>query len=244
MFLYPQSAIQTTLEDSYNAYWRDRYDRFREDRKATTVGGLNDFQKDRVSIIAEIIKKTGTDPVRVTDIASGDGGILLALKQQIPISYALGVDSSNDAIEEAKKFGIETRLIDIRDPKAIETLPPSDYMLMLEILEHIPHSESLLRAAYGNASRGVFFSFPNTGYFLYRLRLLFGRMPVQWRIHPSEHVRFWTYADLLWWLDALHYSHRTIVPYQGVRFLKKLWPSLFAAAFVVYLPHGAEKIDK
>jgi len=63
---------------------------------------------------------------------------------------------------------------------------------------------------------------------------LFGSFPIQWRVHPGEHIRFWTYRDLKWWLKELDlYDRSEIYVYEGIPFLNKIWKSLFGAAFVV-----------
>jgi len=70
---------------------------------------------------------------------------------------------------------------------------------------------------------------------VYRLRLLFGKFPAQWRVHPGEHVRFWTARDLRWWLLAQGIENYKIFYYEGIPLLNKIVPSLFAAGFVVYI---------
>jgi len=106
--------------------------------------------------------------------------------------------------------------------------------MILEVLEHMPNPEKFLKLIIKKAKRGVFFSFPNTGYISYRLRLLFGAFPMQWRIHPGEHLRFWTYRDLKWWLKELElYDKSEIYVYEGIPVLNRLWKGLFGAGFVV-----------
>ena len=86
------------------------------------------------------------------------------------------------------------------------------------------------------AKKGVFFSVPNSGYISYRLRLLFGSFPVQWKIHPGEHLRFWTYKDIKWWLKQLNLYHKSeIYVYEGIPFLNKIWKNLFGAGILVYI---------
>jgi 2-polyprenyl-3-methyl-5-hydroxy-6-metoxy-1,4-benzoquinol methylase len=105
---------------------------------------------------------------------------------------------------------------------------------MLEVLEHIPNPEKFIKTISKKAKKGVFFSVPNTGYISYRLRLLFGAFPMQWNIHPGEHLRFWTYRDLKWWLNELDLADRSeIYVYQGIPLLNKIYKGLFGAGFVV-----------
>jgi len=71
------------------------------------------------------------------------------------------------------------------------------------------------------------------GFIIPRLRLVFGRFPLQWAKHPGEHLRFWTQKDLVWWLKAQGYKQYTIHYYVGVPYLRQLWPNMFAAGFFV-----------
>ena len=76
---------------------------------------------------------------------------------------------------------------------------------------------------------------PITGVFADRLRLLFGRFPLQWVVTPGEHLRYWTRADFGWWAEQMGFRLVRAVPYEGTPWLKDVWPSLFAAAFVYAL---------
>jgi hypothetical protein len=78
-------------------------------------------------------------------------------------------------------------------------------------------------------------SIPNTGFHQHRLRLLFGRFPLQWVVTPGEHLRYWTRADFHWWAKALGFMIVREVPYEGTPVLKNVLPGLFAAAFVYVL---------
>jgi hypothetical protein len=94
--------------------------------------------------------------------------------------------------------------------------------------------EQFLKIIERKTKKSIFFSIPNTGFIAYRLRLLLGSFPVQWRIHPGEHIRFWTYRDLKWWLKELGYLQRAeIVVYEGIPGFNKIWPSLFGMGLLV-----------
>jgi hypothetical protein len=107
---------------------------------------------------------------------------------------------------------------------------------LFEIIEHVPDAEGLLAAVRNKATKGVFFSIPNTGFFTHRFRLLFGKFPAQWSERPNEHVRFWTLRDVTWWLNAQDITQFEVHTYEGVPYLKHVLPSLFAAGILVYIP--------
>ncbi|HYC82963.1 MAG TPA: methyltransferase domain-containing protein [Candidatus Paceibacterota bacterium] len=226
MFNYPPLSLEKV---DYEAYWRDK--------RGGALGSLSGWQADRAALAARIIGSG--DPVMITDIGSGDGSILKYLNERIKISRMIGVDLSPLALQQAEKFGVEPVLLDINNLEELAKLPETDYTLMLEILEHVPYSEQMLSVAHGKSRKGVIFSFPNTGFFVHRFRLLFGRFPLQWRLHPGEHLRYWTDRDLKWWLRSLGYKNYRVFYYRGMPILNKIWPSLFAAGFVVFVPKSA-----
>ncbi|MDO8492466.1 MAG: methyltransferase domain-containing protein [bacterium] len=230
IFCYPQDHI--IAEADYDAYWTKRG----EDKQKAKAPLLNSAQKKRAEIIAEIIKEDGERKVSILDVGCGDGELLHYLSSMVKADKIIGVDGSPRALELAKKLGILGIEMNVNNKESIEKLPPSDFVLLLEVLEHLPNTEEVLRASFKIAARGVFFSFPNSGYFLFRLRLLFGRFPMQWRVHPGEHLRFWTVGDTRWWLKALQYENYDLRCYRGIPLLGKPFPSLFAEGILVYLP--------
>lgn len=218
LFRYPN--IQLAQVD-YDTYWMQK----RADGK---LGSLTDFQLKRVDWITQRIKIGSS----VLDIGCGDGGVLFELQRRRQI-VPIGIDVSNYVLEFLRSRDIQVLEMDSQDFEAIETLPVSDHVILFEVLEHTQNPERLLLAALKKAKKSVFFSFPNTGYFPYRLRLLLGSFPVQWRVHPGEHLRYWTLRDLHWWLEELKLTeHSTIHSYEGLPGLNTLLPSLFAMGFV------------
>jgi len=225
IFLYPQEKIRPESSLNYDEYWKKKL------KNRTTC--LSRHEKSRAEIVLSHIQPE--DEIIVADIAGGPGVILEYIMKRNSYIRGVSYDISDYALGLAREKGVETSKFDINDQEELGALKESDYFLLLEILEHLPHSEKVLHAAYNKARKGVFFSFPNTGFFIHRLRLLFGKAPAQWVSFPNEHLRFWTNTDLKWWLNALGYTDYKIIYYQGIPFLRKIWPSLFAGSFVVFL---------
>lgn len=227
IFLYPQSVLVTEESLDYDVYW--------EKKRGIGEGKgkhISENEKIRADYVAHII---GKEAVSIGDIASGPGVIYAYLKDKLTLKEYMGYEYSSYARKVGASLGMDVRDFDIYSDADLEGVKEADYMLMLEILEHIPHAEKVLALMYAKARRGVFFSFPNSGDFLYRLRVLFGKMPAQWVNFPNEHLRFWTYQDLHWWLNAQGYQHYVIYGYRGIPILERLWPALFAGSFVVYI---------
>ncbi len=230
MFLYKVKQIAKSLFRYPKIQIGAGYDRYWEARGLGLE--LNSFQKTR----ADLILKLAESGSSLLDIGGGNGRILNYLKTHGNFTQLINVDVSKDALNIARKNGIEVIRGDISDPEMVANLPEVDYTLLLEVIEHVPHSEELLKAVFDKAKKGAFVSIPNTGYIAHRLRLLLGKFPLQWRNNPSEHVRFWTVKDWRNWLQDQNYSQYSMYLYEGLPFLNQLWASLFAEGIFVYLP--------
>jgi hypothetical protein len=224
LFWYPEMSLSDAV--ATDAHWGDTRSR------SGTI--LTRWQRARVDLALSHMDHT--NPVTLLEIGCRNGAVLAYLMNTVHVSRAIGVDVSETMLAEAASLGIEAIRSQADPLKSLPLALHADYVLSFEILERMLNPEAQLRAMMEIAERGVFFSFPNTGYITFRLRLLFGRFPLQWRVHPSDHVRFWTYADLVWWLRALGYQTYTIHAYEGVPVLNKIWPSLFARGLFIYIP--------
>ncbi len=227
IFAYPQQTLSLVTED-YDAYWR---------QKRGETPALSDWQKQRADLVVDALKEKHEDTFTIADIGCGDGVLLAHILKSFPKARAIGYDSSAVAHELAKKAGIhETKFLDLRSDTGLIAVEPADYILLLETLEHIPESDKVLTAAVQKAKKGVFISFPNSGFFTYRLRLLFGKFPAQWIRMPNEHIRFWTLGDVKWWLKALDFKNVSFGTYEGVPFLRDILPGSFAAGLFIFIP--------
>lgn len=222
IFTYPKLGA---YDVSYDAYWQAR--------GLDSKTRLNSFQKKRADFT---LKEVKGDSV-ILDIGCGNGALLSYINGIKPMKKLIGVDVSEKALAFARENKIEAVSADISKIEELKKLPPADYILMFEVIEHFPNSEDLIKWARGHAKSGVFFSVPNTGFFAHRARLLLGRFPLQWRVNPSEHLRFWTVRDMKRWLSSLGFENYILKLYEGVPFLNKIWPSLFGQGIWVFIPN-------
>lgn len=207
----------TQSEVDYEAYWQKK------------KHSMNDFQVDRARFVEQHIKSGDS----VIDIASGTGCILEYLKNKKAISpQAYDLSQFSKAIHAEKKIDCDE--LDLNDEKKMASLPKAKHILAFEVLEHLANPEKVIVSLMDKAQETVFISVPNTGHYTYRLRLLFGRFPVQWRHHPGEHLRFWTKNDMIWWLSEMNLLNQSqIYFYQGIPFLNKVFPGIFAKGILV-----------
>ncbi|HVU13489.1 MAG TPA: methionine biosynthesis protein MetW [Phototrophicaceae bacterium] len=226
LFAYPETAHIGNVD--YDEYW---------DNKAQTgLGKLSRWRLRRAQVFASVLSSGDT----VLDLGVGDGALLQYVIEQKQVA-GYGLDISQKAVDFCRAHGLNVALGDINRPigaviaQQFPDVPAFDYVILSEIIEHIPDPENLLNSLRPFARKGIIVSIPNTGFHQHRLRLLFGHFPLQWVVTPGEHLRFWTRADFRWWAQQLNLTIVREVPYQGTPLLKDLYPSLFAAAFVYVL---------
>lgn len=220
LFMYPATA-QVGVVD---------YDRYWDNKAEGGLGKLSDWRLKRAQVFTDIVSEGD----EVLDLGVGDGALLSYMVERKGVR-AFGLDVSSKAVEFCRQQGLQVELADINKPISDYLKQPFDYIILSEIIEHIPDPESLLESLRPFARKGLIISIPNTGFHQHRLRLLFGRFPLQWVVTPGEHLRFWTRTDFHWWIHQIQFTIAQEIPYQGTPWLKNLWPGLFAAAFVYVL---------
>ncbi len=223
---YPNTARVGVVD--YDAYW---------DKKAQSgMGILSPWRLKRVRVFARIV----APGEHVLDLGVGDGALLTYLIRERGVT-GYGLDVSPKAVDFCVAQGLNVKLSDINQPIGdiiTAQFGPDvrfDHVIMSEIIEHLPDPETLLLALRPFARNSLIVSVPNTGYYQHRLRLLLGKFPLQWVVTPGEHLRYWTLADFRWWARQLGFRVGGVYPYEGTPGLKRVWPSLFAAAFVFQL---------
>jgi methionine biosynthesis protein MetW len=200
------------ISPDYDEYWQDKKEGY--------------VKKSR--LIQGLIQKGSS----VLDIGCGDGTTLELLLKSGSVSRVMGVDISQWAVKSCKEKGIEAIRGDITNSSFVQKLPVFDYIVLADTIEHLYAPEELLVALKVKFKKGIILTFPNTGFLRYRLRLLFGKFPMQWRIFHGEHLRFWTLRDFRWWVDELGFRIEKFVPIFGIPFLKKIWPNLFCSGLL------------
>ena len=168
-------------EMDYEAYWAARSQQESEGERA--------MYAHKFRVITQLVEHGSS----VLDIGCGDGRLLEHLRETRGVR-PLGVELSQKACELARQKGLDVVQADVAgDDWPIPE--PVDYIVMSEVLEHLPSPERLLLQLKGVCRRRMLVDVPNTGALNDRLRLLLGRTPKQWVFHPEEHLRFWTISD-------------------------------------------------
>jgi methionine biosynthesis protein MetW len=184
---------------------------------------------ERFRIFVDLIE----DGTSVLDIGCGSGVFLQFLAQNKDVK-GFGIDVSAEAVRRARAKGVNSKVVDVTEP-GFQLDGAYDYVILSEILEHIPNPEGLMLKLKGRFRRAMLISIPNIGYYPYRLRLLRGSFPLQWGLHPGEHLRYWTVKDFFFWVDQLGFRAEKVIASNGFPYLANWWPNLLGnqVVFVV-----------
>jgi len=215
IFNYIFTDFKAPQNIDYDKYWEKRND-------------LN-YSK-RFDSIIYFIEGNST----LLDIGCGDGSFLKYLKEKKGIQGE-GIDISEIAIKKASEKGVKCYKDDITSNN-FKLTKNYDYIILSEVIEHIIKPEDLINKLIPFFNKGIIITIPNTGYYLERLRLLFGRFPIQWQFSPYEHIRFWALKDFKNWIKQFkELEIVSIKAHTGFLFLYKIFPSLFADCLVFYI---------
>ncbi len=194
----------------YEQYWSADASAFENDLRHITFENLIDSEST------------------VADIGCGDGELLARLltRRQARVH---GFDISEDAVAKARAKGVAA---DVWNASTDDFPGTFDYIIIADCLEHIAVPERLMARVRGRFRKALLISIPNSCYWRYRARVMFGSFMVQWVVHPGEHLRFWSKRDMFWWLEQIGFRVEQTHPTWGIPLLKHLWPSMFAQNIV------------
>ncbi len=162
----------------------------------------------------------------VLDIGCGDGYLaeLIAKNKKCDV---VCLDVSEVALKRAAERGLKTICASVEDKLPFGD-SSFDYVIATEVLEHVASTEEVLLEMARVGKKYILVSIPNIAFWKYRLDLLGGKFPKQWVAHPMEHLRYWSVGDFTKMLKDLNFEIEEIKAGSGRRYLRDLWPNLFA----------------
>jgi SAM-dependent methyltransferase len=177
--------------DFYDGYWQHR--------KAVghTLTGRGGLAPKRIGLAAEFLRPVPGRRTRIVDLGCGDGALGDMLQSRGDDYELVGADVSAVALELAEHGYSRTVRCDMdEEPEKLAELDlaNADYVVALEVLEHLRYPEALLRVlteSCGSGTRYVF-SFPNVALYGCRYRLLRGKLPHERLYNASEHLHLFT----------------------------------------------------
>lgn len=185
--------------------------------------------------------------------AGAFGKILLELGHQVT-----GIDNDREAVEIARKNGLNIVLGDIEDYKVLSSINKQfDVILLMDILEHLQNPANILKRLKSVLIRNgrIIATLPNVAYWAVRKELLFGRWNYdEGGILDKTHLHFYTAFSCKEMIEESGYkiisfkAAEGMIPLQHI-FLKlpilnilimgisklavKIKPQLFACSFII-----------
>jgi len=182
------------------------------------------------------------DKGKVLDLGCGDGLFLNTLKKKG--FKAMGLDISEEAIRKCRKKGLSAEVFDFGKQKLNFKDNEFDYVVMLDILEHLYNPAFLLKEAKRVSKKYLLVSIPNFNSLPARIQVLCGRVPENNKPNKG-HIYWFNYNTLL---DLIKKENLKIKeekfntfwenkPILGLinKFLAKKFPQVFSLSFVLKL---------
>lgn len=163
---------------------------------------------------------------KVLDVGSGDAYLAKLLSERKKCDVTC-MDISEVAVRRAQEAGMKAFV-----GSAEEKLPfeddSFDAVVATEVIEHVAFSEEAIMEMARVSRKYILLSIPNVAYIRYRLNLLTGKFPRQWAISPVEHLRYWSVTDFKHTISGLGLRVIEIKAGSGRRYLRDIWPNMFA----------------
>ena len=189
--------------------------------------------------VMELIAELVPPGSRVLDLGCGNGALLAHLRDKRQCSgYGIEIDDAN--VLACTQRGVNVIQLNLEEGLAIFEDQSFDVVLQLDTMQHLRHTERLLRETARVGRVGVI-SFPNFAHWPNRLRVVTGRMPVtkalpyQW--YDTPNIRVGTYADCEVLLRKDGFQVLDAFGIQEGRAVRA-WPNLMASVAVFKFPRG------
>ncbi len=192
-------------------------------------------ERKDMELIAEMVPPGS----RVLDLGCGNGELLAYLRERRGCSgYGIEIDDAN--VLACTRRGVNVVQLNLEEGLAIFEDRSFDVVLQLDTLQHLRHTEKMLRETARVGRVGIV-SFPNFAHWRNRLHVATGRMPVtralpyQW--YDTPNIRVGTHADFevlarkdgLAILDSFGIQDGRVV---------RRWPNLLASVAVFKFERG------
>ncbi|HEY2930091.1 methionine biosynthesis protein MetW [Piscinibacter sp.] len=188
-----------------------------------------------MELIAEMVPPGS----RVLDLGCGNGELLALLRDTRQCS-GYGIEIADDNVLACTRRGVNVIQLNLEEGLAIFEDQSFDVVLQLDTMQHLRHTERMLRETARVGRLGIV-SFPNFAHWPNRLRIVTGRMPVtktlpyEWYDTPNIRVGTYTDFEVLARKDGLRVLDAFGI--QNGRAVRR-WPNLRASVAVFKFERG------
>ncbi len=178
--------------------------------------------------------------IKVLDLGCGDGFLLSKLKEKK--IKAEGIDISYTAVKKAKEKGLSAEAIDFSAEKLPYNDNSFDYVVLLDVLEHLFNPKQVLAEAKRVSKKYLIISVPNFNSMPARVQVMLGK-PGENNKAKKGHVYWFNLKILKNMLKKNNleiaefkintfWQNKFLIKYL-MKFLVKIFPSVFALSFVI-----------
>ena len=210
-----------------------------ENNRWSTKGQTIEFRhRAALSLLKKSAVRRANIPI--LDLGSGDGLFLRLLRENG--FDATGVDISEVAAKRCRKDGLAVVTCDFSSAPLPFSNGSFDYVLALDVLEHLYEPQAVLAEMARVSTGGVIIAVPNFSSLPARIQALLGRVPENNTPHKGHIYWFnWGVLSALLKKNGFVVTRRLVnAPWEKIllvsscmRALARLWPSMFALSFVV-----------
>lgn len=246
MTLKNKIRTKQNQKEFYEEYWK------RREAEGCVHTKKEGWLPERVETTVDMIIKdfdfNKENRIYVLDIGCGDGIFGKLLKEKLKDKvFIIGCDISDIVLKEASIYYSNVFQVDIETDVLTKSINKQkfDYIVVLEVLEHLFKPANVLRQCYTFLKDEGFLiaSFPNIVWYKYRLNMLRGRFPQNYLLYPGEHIQNFTLDSFYKLLQENGFSPigidgQFLFPqiFKPIKFLTcifKKFPNLFGYQIVV-----------
>jgi O-antigen biosynthesis protein len=184
----------------------------------------------------KFVSKLVPENSKILDIGCNDGKIRLFLKNP----HYFGVDADKDSISELTKQKVKAKQADLNKNELPFKNEKFDFVLLLDILEHVANPQKLLQEAKKRLKTEgrIIISLPNDYHILNKIRFIFNKHLTQDPFAPYGHLHYFPIKSGEKFLEKNGFEILTmtylapIKPKVIPQSIKKILIRLFPQAFV------------
>ena len=186
-------------------------------------------ERKDMELVAELVPAGS----RVLDLGCGNGELLVHLREHRGCS-GYGIEIADANVLACVQRGVNVVQFNLEDGLALFEDRSFDVVLQLDTLQHLRHTERMLRETARVGRVGIV-SFPNFAHWRNRLHVASGRMPVtralpyQW--YDTPNIRVGTHADFEVLVRKEGLAILDTFGIQEGRIVRR-WPNLLASVAV------------